>query len=304
MKVNLLCIAGAALGLASLFLPWWQGYDFGLGMMEERDYTLVQDVLLDSTGYGSMFVVACTLFALGTFLAFLSPLGGLVQFPGVIGFLAMFGSEIGVHRGEDTVALGAYLGLASASIVTVSLMTPLGIGYSLKRRARRASLSSASKFITVSRYDEASKIRLNALALLGAIIAFVAIALPWSVVSTTPPAHEAVLEQRPLFDYLSGTLSTPSAYVFIIGSAVAAITTIGVLVQLVGFLWFWSVFSGTMGEYPGFEESFGSGVYIAVLAMLITAVSIILPMGLGYYRRKKTLINRVLVWGKAGARVY
>lgn len=308
MKVNLLCVAGAALGLASLFLPWWQGSELGLGMMIDKEYMLVEDVLFDSTEYGSLFVIACTMYVIGTFLAFWSPLGGLVQLPGAIGFFAMFGTEIGVHRGEDTIALGAYLGLASAAVVLMSLVAPVGIGYSLRRKAHIASLASATKFITVSRYDETAKIRLNALALFGAMMAFVCIALPWSTVSTVPPATEVTVDQRPLFDYLSGALATPSAYVFIIGSAAALITTLGVLAQIFGFMWFWLVFADTMGTYPGMggtlEESFGTGFYLSVLAMLVIAVSIILPLGLGYYRRKKTALSRLMIWGKAGARTY
>jgi len=304
MKVNVLCLVGAALGLVSLFLPWWQGYEIAVATMVDKDYMLVEDVLFNSAQYGSLFVIACTLYVVGTFLAFGSPLGGLVQIPGILGFFAMFGSEIGVHRGEDTIALGAYLGLASAAVVTVSLLVPLGIGYSLKRKARIASLASAAKFITVNRYDEAAKIRLNALALCGALIAFVCIALPWSTMSTVFPAREMTVEQRPLFEYLSGTLASPSAYVFIIGSAAAVITTLGVIVQLFGFVWFWAAFAGSMGTYPGIQESFGTGFYLSVLAMLMVAISIILPLGLGYYRRKKTALSRILVWGKAGARAY
>lgn len=309
MKVNLLCLAGAALGLASLFLPWWQGAELGLGLAIDRDYMLIQDVLLDPMPYGTMFLIACTLFVVGTFLALWSPLGGLVQVPGALGFLALFGSEVGVRRGEDAIALGAYMGLISAAIVTVSLIIPLGVGYSMERRARLRSLSSPAKFITVSRYENTDRIRLNALALLGALMALVCIAMPWSTLSTGSSSPEMVSEQRPLLEYLSGSLSTPSSYVFIIGSAVALFCTLGVIVQMFGFVWFWAVFSGSMGTYPStvggtMEESFGTGFYLSVLAMLVIALSIILPIGLGYYRRRKSVGSRLLVWGKAGPRGY
>jgi hypothetical protein len=255
-----------------------------------------------------MFVVACTLYVVGTLLAFWSPLGGLVQVPGVLGFFALFDSEVGVRRGEDTIALGAYTGLISMAIVIVSLLVPIGVGYSVRRKAHKASLSSADKFITVSKYDENAKIRLNALALCGALIAFVCVALPWSTLSTSSPAPEMIVEQRPLLEYLSGSLATPSSYVFIIGSAIAVVTTLGVIMQMIGFVWFWLAFAGSMGTYPGMggalEESFGTGFYLSVLAMLMAATSIILPLGLGYYRRKKTVGGRLFVWGKAGARAY
>ncbi len=235
MKVNILCLAGAALGLVALFLPWWTGFELGLGMMIDRDYMLVQDVLLDSAEYGSLFVVACTLYVVGTLLAFWSPLGGLVQIPAVMGFLALFGSEIGVHRGEDTIALGAYLGLVSAIVTTVSLLVPLGIGYSIKRRARKASLASAHKFITMSRYEEHEKIRLNVLALCGALISFACIALPWTTLSMTSPGPETTIAQRPLFEYMFGDQFSLSSYLFLIGSAAAVVTTLGVILQMVGF---------------------------------------------------------------------
>jgi len=304
MKVNLLCLAGAAMGLLSLFFPWWQGSDLGLGLMIDRDYMLVQDVLFDSTAFGSLFMVACTMYVVGTFLAFWSPLGGLVQVPGVLGFLAMFGSEVGVRRGEDTIALGAYLGLVSMIVVVISLLVPLGVGYSLERRGRKRSLSSPGKFFTVSWYGEGDRVRLNVLALCGALLAFVCIALPWSTESTTDPAPDMVLEERPLFSYLWGDLAHPSSYVFIIGSAIAVATTLGVLVQMFGFVWFWAAFAGTMGTYPGMEEAFGAGFYLSVLPMLATASSMVLPIGLGYYRRKKSAGSRLFVWGKAGPRAY
>lgn len=308
MKVNILCLAGAALGLLALFLPWWTGFELGLGMMIDRDYMLVQDVLLDSTEHGSLFVVVCTLYVVGTLLAFWSPIGGLVQIPAVLGFLALFGSEIGVHRGEDTIALGAYLGLVSAIVVTVSLLVPLGIGYSIKWRARKASLASAHKFVTISRYEENEKIRLNVLALCGALIAFVCIALPWTTLSMTSPGPETTIAQRPLFEYMFGDDLSLSSYLFLIGSAAAVVTTLGVILQMVGFVWFWAALAGGMGSYPGrggvLEESFGSGFYLSVIAMLVVAASMILPLGLGYYRRRKSVPSRLFVWGTAAPRAY
>lgn len=308
MKVNILCLTGAALGVVSLLFPWWQGVEYGLGIAIDTNYMLVQDVLLESTDYGSMFLVACTLFVVGTLLAFWSPLGGLVQVLGALGFFALFSSEIGVRRGEDTIAFGAYIGVTSMVIVVVSLLVPMGIGYSVKRKAHKASLSSADKFVTVSNYGENAKIRLNALALVGALVAFTCIALPWSTLSAITPTTENVVEQRPLLEYLSGNLASPSSYVFIIGSAMAVITTLGAIVQMLGFVWFWLMFSGSMGSFPGrggtMEEAFGIGFYLSVLAMLMVAVSIILPAGLGYFRRRKNVWSRLTVWGEAGPRAY
>lgn len=308
MKVNILCLAGAGIGIVSLFLPWWQGVEFGLGLAIDHDYMLVQDVLLDSATYGSLFMIACTLFVAGTLLAFWSPLGGLIQVPGILGFFALFDSEIGVRRGEDEVALGVYVALISMVIVVLSLLVPMGVGYSICRKAHMASLSSADKFITVSNYEEGAKIRLNALALSGALIAIVCIALPWSTLTTSPPAPDMTIEQRPLLYYLSGNLATPSAYIFIAGSAIAVATTLGVIVQMFGLVWFWLAFAGSMGTYPGMggmlEESFGIGFYLSILAMLTVATSIILPLGLGYHRRRKTACGRLFVWGKAAPRAY
>ncbi|OGS51610.1 MAG: hypothetical protein A3K75_02930 [Euryarchaeota archaeon RBG_13_61_15] len=52
------------------------------------------------------------------------------------------------------------------------------------------------------------------------------------------------------------------------------------------------------------EEAFGIGFYLSVLAILLVAVAIILPLGIGYHRRMKSRLSRLLVWGKAGTLAY
>ena len=310
MKVNALCLAGAGLGLLSLFLPWWSGHEVGLGTLVDQNYNLVEGVLLDSENLSSAFVVAATLFVVGTGMAFLSPIGGLVQLPGVLGFIALFNQEISTRRGTESFELGLYIALISAIITTVSLLMPLGPGYGFKGRAFWTSLSSANRFRSVGRYDEGARARVNMLALSGAIIAFICIALPWTTISTVPPTTEMTLADRPLFFYLEGSLSSVSAYLFIVGAALSVVTTLGAFVQLGGLFWFWWDFSGSMGinayRMPGAvtEEAFGIGFYLSVLAILLVAVAIILPLGIGYHRRMKSRLSRLLVWGKAGTLAY
>ena len=310
MKVNVLCLAGAGLGLLSLFLPWWSGHEVVLGALIPQDYSLIQDVLLRPEIYTSAILVAAVLFVAGTGMAFLSPIGGLVQLPGILGFVALFNQDIGTRRGTESFELGVYIALIAAVLTTVSLLIPLGVGYGLKGRAFWKSLSSANRFLSIGRYDEGARARVNLLALAGAITAFVCLALPWTTVTTVPPASEMTIAEHPLLSYLEGNLSSAGAYIFIIGAAASVVTTLGAFVQLSGFLWLMWDLRDFMGinsyRYPGglTDEVFGLGAYISIIAILVLVVSIFLPLGIGYRNRKKSRLSRVFVWGRAGTLSY
>ncbi len=303
MKVNALCLAGAGLGLISLFLPWWSG--------SSQEYSLVQDVLLRPEVYSSGFLLSATLFVVGTGIAFLSPMGGLVQLPGALGFLALFNQEIGTGRGSESFEFGVYIGLVGAIVTMVSLLVPIGVGYGLNRRAFWKSLSSANRFLTVGWYDDGARARVNLLAFAGAVIAFACIALPWTTVTTVPPATEATFAEHTLLSFLDGERSSAGAYVFIIGATASVVTTFGAFAQLGGLIWLWWDLRDSMGinsyRFPwgqATDEVFGLGFYVGIIAIVVVAVSILLPLGIGYRNRKKSKLSRVLIWGRAGHLAY
>jgi len=132
MRINLLCVIGAIIGTISIFLPWW--YSHGIAGSQEFYYP---NNLLDSIGItGNLpqtaidashyFLAAITaiVFIVGTILAYLSPVGGLLQVPA-----AVFYCFIWIVDSPEPAPVGVILGLASGITSLYSWFRPLGIGY-------------------------------------------------------------------------------------------------------------------------------------------------------------------------------
>jgi len=127
--VNLLCILGAAIGLASLFLPWMWTAE-GLSSVDWS----AADVLKDggSWSLGSIYI-ALIVFTTGTIVALAVPSGGIVQAIG----LAMFYSEevLGEERitsggvMQAGLSIGIFVAILSTAVVIAGLMSPTGPGY-------------------------------------------------------------------------------------------------------------------------------------------------------------------------------
>lgn len=132
LRVNVLCLAGAVLAVLALFLPWgimqtegadtWTNagaYDFG--ETNEGDHS-----------YPSNFRYSVTLFLIGTILAFLTPIGGVLQFTGSLGFM-LTASTIALEGTDLKFWIGATVGLSSSLMVLLSLAVSIGVGYETEK---------------------------------------------------------------------------------------------------------------------------------------------------------------------------
>jgi hypothetical protein len=138
VTVNLLSLAGGALGVLSLFLVWFHGewtygYAGRVWTVDYKDYTLLQ---FAGTYFASPLTTAAAIcFASGSILSILSPLGFVGQLVGVSAFIyamrdnaAYFGNfessgQYGYSMSsESTYAIGLYLGVACLLMVLGSVI--------------------------------------------------------------------------------------------------------------------------------------------------------------------------------------
>jgi hypothetical protein len=130
--VNLLCILGAVVGLAALFLPWMWTAE-GLSSVDWS----AADVLKDggSWSLGSIHT-ALIIFTTGTIMALAVPSGGIVQAIG----LAMFYSEEVLREERFTsggvmqagLSIGVFVAILSTAVVIAGLVSPTGPGHGTK----------------------------------------------------------------------------------------------------------------------------------------------------------------------------
>ncbi len=126
ISVNLLCILGAVVGLASLLLPWqWTAEGFS-----STDWS-VADLLRDGAhGHPGIIYPALIVYVTGTIMALFAPPGGFVQIVG----LTMFCSEE-IKREENYtfmetgLSVGFFVATISTAIVMAALISPTGPGH-------------------------------------------------------------------------------------------------------------------------------------------------------------------------------
>ena len=126
-STNVLCLCGFVLGLAAMFCTWTY--------LSSPDSFRTSFILPPPLPSSDLDSVGTWLFILGTALAIVTPLSGLVQAGGLaayaIGVLDR-AAELSAHS-EGTVELGLsvgfYAGIVSAALVLGSLIRPMGPGF-------------------------------------------------------------------------------------------------------------------------------------------------------------------------------
>lgn len=117
-RVNLLCLAGAVIGVIAIFSRWVGNWLIDLNLLDVMN-------LSDSAEGASNYFLPGLVFIIGTLVAFLSPLGGVLQIIGSPWFIVVWANR---HEGEILSSVGPYLGIASAIVVLISMVRPLGPG--------------------------------------------------------------------------------------------------------------------------------------------------------------------------------
>jgi hypothetical protein len=132
-SINILCLCGLILGIAAVFSTWTY--------YSEGDYT--STTYLITILPPTVLIAGASLFVLGTILAILTPLAGLVQVAGLVGFLAPTMDRAALwseHSGgsvEFGPSVGFYVGVLSAVLVLASLIHPMGPGFGRSRTTLR-----------------------------------------------------------------------------------------------------------------------------------------------------------------------
>jgi hypothetical protein len=111
--VNLLGLVGAILGIVAIFSRW-----IGNWLI---DLNLIDVINLNASEY----LFASVLVILGVVIALLSPLGGFFETVGASWFILVYADR---HEGAIVSNIGPYLAIASAIIVMMSMVRPIGPG--------------------------------------------------------------------------------------------------------------------------------------------------------------------------------
>jgi hypothetical protein len=298
LKINVLCVTGAALGIVSLFFPWIVGGDLPNDVLYSD--LLVNDILLGPPGFSTVFIIFCSLFLVGTGLSFLTPTGGFVQMVGIIGFLASYPSAYRDMAGTQELSLGAYLGMLSAAVVIVGLCLPVGPGHRSSASVFRKMVSSANRFLTFSPFDWPTKLRINLLCVIGAFLAFLSVALPW--LTTSVSGGNGGTEYNLYWYITENSMWKIGALIFVLGSAAAFVTPLAGFAQMIGLLWWWGSAKNSLGEgiigSDTWTTELGLGFWLGAFAAAVVLVSFVFPIGFGYLGRRGSVKARLFSWGK------
>ena len=133
LRVNILGLIGALIGIVSLFLDWWVsgqvGENFSLMDFITSPYysdPAYPNFLLFPIGSKVVGVLPISfllmiVIMITTFVSIISAIGGIAQ---AFALVALFSASYGPPN-----AIGFYLAIISAIISITSIIRPLGIGY-------------------------------------------------------------------------------------------------------------------------------------------------------------------------------
>jgi hypothetical protein len=117
-KINLLGLAGAIIGIVAIFSRWIGVSIVGFNLIDVIN-------LVNSEVAPQDYRFASILVIVGTIIALVSPLGGVLQIIGAPWFILVWANR---HDGQIISSVGPYLAIASAIIVLASIVRPMGLG--------------------------------------------------------------------------------------------------------------------------------------------------------------------------------
>lgn len=130
-SINVLCICGAIIGVAAVFCEWTYFSQVDYFVTGNLIDYIVPDRYHDPL---DLSLIGGLIFVLGTGLAFVTPLSGLVQASGMVAFAIEIrnrASDVSSYSDgtmEFGLWIGFYVGIASAAIVLLSIPVPMGPG--------------------------------------------------------------------------------------------------------------------------------------------------------------------------------
>jgi len=135
LRINLLGITGALIGILTLFLPWFTTIGQVPGS-QPIDHGLIDSMSSYILRYDTLALSSCALFLIGMAMAFISPVGGIVQTAAIL--LFSFNQSTTWAEGVTPIWTAPLIGFLSGVISLIALICPLGIGFnaplSLKER--------------------------------------------------------------------------------------------------------------------------------------------------------------------------
>jgi len=307
-QMNILGFIGAILGLVAILVSWESFY----GPSSVGHLSAIQLALY---GTPDELTICSVAFIIGTVIALLTPVGGVIQIASSFGFLVLMPHSIEVHQAtygsSMTYGIGPFLGLLSGLLVLRSLWFPnwlqlrSGLALAFPRFFVVSAAPVLGNRLLFSRHSFSIDIpakrsfwqdaRINIVCLAGAVTGLVACGLSWNQSLSPSDLLEADLLG---FGANWGTSAGSTDLMFMIffcGSVIALVSTLGCGLQLVGLLGF--LFS--TGTFHGFlwHGVAGWGFGLAVISFLLIVASILHPWGPGNLHMKNTLVTRLLVWG-------
>jgi len=156
-RVNVLCLIGAVLAVTCIGLPW--AIDIQYPDEWTRHYNLPNGPEAIGVIDEEHMLFITLVFVLGAYLSFLSPLAGVVQLIGIVGYC----TEVSPHLGDSptsggcawdhiTFDIGFYLAIWAAALTFLSILFPFGSGYSeVYRPFSKKSLPSRDRYLTWNR---------------------------------------------------------------------------------------------------------------------------------------------------------
>ena len=139
VRLNILCLVGAVIGVVAVFSTWIAVRVTFIFWSSRSELNLID--VYNQVGSSSDFYLPAVLLLIGAIVAFISPLGGMLQLVGAPLFISAFASN---SDGKLPSGVGPYLALVGAVIVLASLVYPVGLKY------RQRPIGVLGRLLTVS----------------------------------------------------------------------------------------------------------------------------------------------------------
>jgi len=287
VRINLLCIIGAAVGISAIFVPWFNIVDDVTPLMLITDDSPVE------SGFGVYQTAACMVFVAGAAMAFLTQAGAYLEAAGAVAFMHAQGQYLALH-------MGFFVALISVGVIVVSQIVLLEVSYPLRVERRRSPFPLRDRFYSFRpRVDYPGDISVS-LRLGGFAIGIVSLQLAlieeWSanvpsvgagIQRVTEYGYDAsAIFMAPEMLFNKSILLWLGLYAFVGGTALALTTSRAGIIQLLGsLLILGGVYLGSPYGLEGTTASTGGvaanvvyevdqGFYVGLLAGAVTCASL------------------------------